>query len=64
MKKALFAALALLLSFSASAQTYELVGSYTTAEISTLAATFGIPPNIYQAEYGVDVYSLTYNMPY
>ena len=64
MKKALFAVLALLLSFSASAQTYELVGSYTAAEISTLAATFGIPPNIYQAEYGVDVYSLTYNMPY
>ena len=64
MKKALFAALALLLSFSASAQTYELEGSYTAAEISTLAATFGIPPNIYQAEYGVDVYSLTYNMPY
>ena len=33
-------------------------------EISTLAATFGIPSNIYQTEYGVDVYSLTYNMPY
>ena len=46
------------------AQTYELVNHYSAANISALAASFGISGNVYQAEYGVDAYSVTYTMPY
>lgn len=52
------------LSTSALAQTYEQIGSYTQADIASLAATFGIPSNVYTAEYGVDAYKVLYTMPY
>ena len=52
------------LSTSALAQTNEQIGSYTQADIASLAATFGIPSNVYTAEYGVDAYKVLYTMPY
>jgi hypothetical protein len=52
------------LSFSTFAQTYEALDSYTSAEISYLAGVFGISSNVYTAEYGVDAYRVTYEMPY
>jgi len=52
------------LSLSTFAQTTEELESYTSAEISDIAGFFGIPSNVYTAEYGVDAYRVTYNMPY
>lgn len=67
MNKTLFilsTAILVLLSNSTNAQTYELVNHYSAANISALAASFGIPSNLYQADYGVDAYKITYTMPY
>ena len=52
------------LSFSTFAQTTEELASYTSAEISDIAGFFGIPSNVYTAEYGVNAYRVTYDMPY
>ena len=52
------------LSLSTFAQTTEEIASYTSAEISDIAGFFGIPSNVYTAEYGVDAYRVTYDMPY
>ena len=52
------------LSLSTFAQTTEELASYTSAEISDIAGFFGIPSNVYTAEYGVDAYRVTYDMPY
>jgi pimeloyl-ACP methyl ester carboxylesterase len=46
------------------AQTYELLDSYTATDIGNIAASFGIPTTIYNAEYGIDVYKVIYEMPY
>ena len=52
------------LSLSTFAQTTEEIGSYTSAELSSIAGSIGIPSNVYTAEYGVDAYRVTYDMPY
>lgn len=67
MKKTLYTLLTgctLFLNTSIVAQTYEEIASMTLEDINTLVATFGIPSNVFQAEYGVDVYRVTYEMPY
>ena len=66
MKKTLltFFTAILLVCTTALGQTYELINYYSAANISALAASFGIPANVYDAEYGVQAYSVTYNMPY
>jgi hypothetical protein len=46
------------------AQTAEQIDSYTSSEISYLASVFGITSNVYTAEYGVDAFRVTYEMPY
>ena len=46
------------------AQTAELLGSYTADNIANLANTFQLPVNLYTAEYDVDAYRVTYEMPY
>ncbi|MAO45955.1 MAG: hypothetical protein CL823_02280 [Crocinitomicaceae bacterium] len=53
-----------IISTSAQSQTYEQIGSYTQADITSMAASFGIPSNLYTAEYGVDAYKVLYTMPY
>jgi hypothetical protein len=52
------------LSLSTFAQTTEELASYTSAEISDIAGFFGISSNVYTAEYGVNAYRVTYDMPY
>mgnify|MGYP006146654309 FL=1 len=56
--------LSMVLYTSSAAQTAELIGSYTTEGIANIAATFQLPPSVYTAEYGVDAYRVTYEMPY
>tara|TARA_B110000444_G_scaffold252082_1_gene280870 strand:- start:1160 stop:2569 length:1410 start_codon:yes stop_codon:yes gene_type:complete len=65
-KKILYFATALFvfLSTNTQAQTYELLATYSASELATLAASFGIPSSVYVAEYGVNSYRLTYEMPY
>ena len=54
----------LTLSAGILAQTAEPLDSYTAAEINYLASFFQIPSTIYTAEYAVDAYRVTYDMPY
>lgn len=54
----------LILGTNTQAQTYEQIASMSAEDIGILAATFGIPTNVYQAEYGVNVYQVIYEMPY
>ena len=51
------------LSLNTFAQTTEEIASYTSSEISDIAGYFGISSNVYTAEYGVDAYRVTYEMP-
>tara|TARA_B100001564_G_scaffold357986_1_gene375523 strand:+ start:12 stop:1409 length:1398 start_codon:yes stop_codon:yes gene_type:complete len=64
LKKTIYAFLSWLLSFCASAQSLEEIASLNANDIRNLAATFGIPSTMLQANYGVDVYRVIYNMPY
>ena len=57
-------ALFILLSTNIQAQTYELLATYSATELANLAASFGIPSSVYDAEYGVNAYGVTYEMPY
>ena len=52
------------LSLSIFAQTTEEIASYSSSEISDIAGYFGISSNVYTAEYGVEAYRVTYEMPY
>jgi len=54
----------LTISSSVLAQTAEPIGSYTSGEVSYLASIFQIPAVVYTAEYAVDAYRVTYDMPY
>ncbi len=49
---------------STLAQTAELLSSYTSDNIANMATYFQLPASVYTAEYGVDAYRVTYEMPY
>ena len=49
---------------STLAQTAELLSSYTSDDIANMATYFQLPASVYTAEYGVDAYRVTYEMPY
>ena len=49
---------------STLAQTAELLSSYTSDDIANIATYFQLPASIYTAEYDVDAYRVTYEMPY
>lgn len=50
-------------SFALS-QTAELISTYTTEEIEDFADLLQLPANMYTADFNVDVYRVTYEMPY
>ena len=52
------------LSFSTSAQNAELLESYSQSQLALTAAVFGIPNDSFSAEYDVNAYRVTYEMPY
>ena len=57
-------ALFILLNTNTQAQTYEILATYSAIELANLAASFGVPSSVYSAEYGVNAYKVTYDMPY
>lgn len=57
-------ALLIVCSTSLGQTSYELINYYSAANISALAASLGIPANVYTAEYGVQAYRVIYTMPY
>ena len=52
------------LSFSTSAQNAELLESYSQSQLALTAAVFGIPNDTFSADYDVNAYRVTYEMPY
>ncbi len=64
------ATLAILLGWTAlfahrlQAQTTELLTSFTTGQLNATAAVFGIPSDQFSAQYNVNMYRVTYEMPY
>ena len=52
------------LSFSTSAQNAELLESYSQSQLALTAAVFGIPSDSFSADYDVNAYRVTYEMPY
>ena len=46
------------------AQSYELLSSYSQSEIATTASSFGVPSESLEGSYGVDMYRVSYEMPY
>lgn len=48
----------------AKAQTYEFLDTYTAEDITNTALALGLSPTLYQSEYGVNSFKVTYEMPY
>ena len=46
------------------AQSAELLTSYTQSQLATTAAVFGIPSESFSADYDVNAYRVTYDMPF
>ena len=46
------------------AQSVELLTTYTKSQLAATAAVFGIPSDSFSAEYDVNAYRVTYDMPY
>ena len=51
-------------SLSSFAQTAELQTTFTQGQLTATAAVFGIPSESFSADYDVNMYRVTYNMPY
>ena len=56
--------LCLALHLTALGQTAELQSTFTQGQLATTAAVFGIPSDVFEAEYDVNVYRVLYDMPY
>ena len=52
------------LTFTTSAQNAELLESYSQSQLALTAAVFGIPNDSFSADYDVNAYRVTYEMPY
>lgn len=52
------------LSLSTSAQNVEFLESYSQSQLALTAAVFGIPNGSFSADYDVNAYRVTYEMPY
>jgi hypothetical protein len=55
---------AVCLAHATSAQTAELITSLSAGQLATTAAAFGIPSESFSADYDVNMYRVTYDMPY
>ena len=56
--------LACTLSFAGLSQTAELQTTYAQSQLTNIATAFGIPSASFSADYDVNMYRVTYDMPY